>query len=172
MISFDGLYTREQLRRGLWLATHPRGLGLILRLAAALLVVGGLGFIAYGLISGQVTLGRVARTVVLLVLIGAWVVLPYVNAWQTANRSWRASGGAFGLSGTVGDGGLVLNRSDGRGNVDQPWDVFVRAHLEDDLVVLVGVDHTATILPRSFFSDEGDWHSFRQFVEFNVVTPS
>jgi len=171
MISFGGVYTRELLGEGLRLATHPRGRGLILRVVAAILVVGGLGFVAYGLITGEVTLAGAARTIFLLVLIGAWVVMPYFNAWQMANRSWRESGGAFGLSGTIGNDGIVLNRSDGGGSVDQPWDVFVRAHLEDELVVLVGVDRTATILPRSFFSDEGNWHSFRQLVEFNVVTP-
>ena len=171
MIAFDGLYTREQLGQGLRLATYPRGRSLILRVPAAILVVGGLGFIAYGLIAGELTMSRVARTLFMLVVIGLWVGAPYFNAWNTARRSWRASGGAFGLSGTVGDEGIVLNRSDGGGTIDQAWDAFVRAHVKDDLVVLVGVDRTATILPRSFFSDEGDWQSFRQLVEFNVVTP-
>jgi hypothetical protein len=172
MISFDGLYTRQQLGRGLRVATYPRGRSLVLRVPVALLVVGALGFIAYGLITGELTLARVARTLFLLAVIGLWVVAPYFNAWNTARRSWGAAGGEFGLAGTVGNEGLVLNRSDGGGTIDQPWDSFVRAHLQDDLAVLVGTDRTATILPRSFFSDENDWSSFRQMVEFNVVTPS
>ena len=169
MISFDGLYTREQLGRGLRLATYPRGLSLILRLPAALLVVGGLGFIVYGLLTDQLTAGRVARTLFMLVVVGAWVVMPFFNAWRMASRSWRASGGQFRLSGTIGDEGIVLQRS---GNsIDQKWDTFVRSYLQEDLVVLVGADRTATILPRAFFADEDDWHSFRQLVEFNVVIP-
>lgn len=110
------------------------------------------------------------RTIFMLVVIGIWVAAPHFNAWWMANRSWRASGGAFAMEGTAGNEGLVLNR--GERSVDQPWDSFVRSHLHEDLVVLVGTDRTATILPRSFFMDENDWNSFRQMVEFNVVTPS
>lgn len=166
MISFGGLYTREQLGRGLRLANYPRGRSLLLRVPAALLVVGGLGFIVYGLIVGDVDLARVARTSFMLLVIGAWVAAPYFNAWNTARRAF---GGEYGIGGRVGNEGIVLNRAGG--DVDQPWSAFVRAYLQEDLVVLVGADRTATILPRSFFSDENDWNSFRQMVQFNVVTP-
>lgn len=170
MISFDGRYTREQLGQGLRLAWHPRGRSLILRLLAAVLVIGGLAFVVYGLVTGELGLGQVARTLLLLVVIGLWIVAPYFNAWQTARRSWRDSEGVLRLGGTVSKEGIVLER-DGK-RVEQAWEAFVRAYLQEDLVVLVSVDRTTTILPRDFFADEGDWQGVRQMVEFNVVSPS
>jgi len=65
---------------------------------------------------------------------------------------------------------LSSSNASASGLVDK-WDGFLRALVRDDMVVLIGSDGLATILPRTFFATEEHWQQFRQLVRFNVVAP-
>lgn len=169
MISFGGTYTRQQWGRGLRLAMHPTGLGLIARLLALALVIGAIGLIVAGILRGEVAPTRLARTGFGALVLAVWALQPYIRAWRAAAQPWRGPGGAPSLKGIVTSEGIVSDAS-ATGAVEK-WDSFLRAHVRDDMVVLLGTDGLATILPREFFSSEDDWQVLRQMVEFNVLRP-
>ena len=170
MISFAGNYTKQQWSRGLRLAMYPTGRNLIFRLVGLGIILFFVGFIAYTLYQGEeVNWARLARPAVSVVLLGAWVSTPYVRAWRAAAEPWRGSSGHPGLKGVVTNEGIISN-APAAGSLDK-WDKFLRALVRDDMVVLVGSDGLATLLPRTFFATEEGWQQFRQLVQFNVVPP-
>jgi len=169
MIPFAGNYTRQQWSQGIRLAMYPTGRNLVFRLLGLGLILFLVGVIVYNAYQGeQVSWTRLARPVVSMLLLGAWVSPPYVRAWRTAAQAWRGTG-QLGLSGVVTDQGIVSNASSS-GQVDR-WDRVLRAIVRDDIVVLVEANGMATILPRTFFPSEDHWQRFRQLVQLSVVPP-
>lgn len=173
MIPFEGQYTRKQWRRGIQLAMRPTGRDMVLRLGASVLILASLGFIVISLLQGK-TQGadglRLVRLAISIALLGYWVLSPYLRARRIESRAWRASAGRLGLRGGANGEGLILKGASGAERMER-WDTFTRAHVRDDMVVLLGRNGVATILPRDFFPSEEDWQGFRQLVAFNVVEP-
>lgn len=170
MISFDGEYTREQWSRGIRLAMLPRGGALVLRLIAIAIALGAfvLFFVSY--LRGEVPdTARVIRTVLSATLLGLWGAVPYWRAWRASIAPWRTTGSRLSLKGTITEEGISSNAS-GSDGVDK-WESFLGAYIRDDMVVLLGSDGLATILPRTFFASDFEWQAFRHMVEFKVVPP-
>lgn len=170
MISFGGEYTRKQWGQGIRIAMHPTGRAFVLRLAALLLVLGVVIALLISVLQGEAPdsswIIRTAFSVALLVL---WAAVPYWRAWRAAVAPWRAAKGPLSLMGTITNEGIRSNASGG-GDGDR-WESFLAARTRQDMVVLIGADGLATILPRTFFASEFDWQAFRHMVEFKVVTP-
>lgn len=169
MIPFSGRYTREQWRKGLRLAMYPTGVGLVLRVLVSALILADVGALIASLLQGETSGLRLLRSGVSAAILAFWVCMPYLRASREETRSWRASAGHLSLAGVVTSEGILSNASAG-GDIEK-WDAFVRVHMRDDMVVLVGEDGLATILPRDFFATEDDWQTFRQLVTLNVVEP-
>lgn len=171
MIAFGGEYSKAQWSRGIRLAMYPRGWGLLLRLLAFGLFVGGLLILGVSYLQGEeLRTTKLLRVALSLLVLAAWAALPFWNAWRAATQPWRNRRGGPSLNGVVTSEGIKSSAT-GAGTVDK-WDTFLRAYLRDDTVVLVGSDGLATVLPREFFVTEDDWRGFRQLVEFNVVSPN
>jgi hypothetical protein len=170
MIPFGGVYTRQEWGRGIRLAMHPRGRGLVLRWVGLILSLMAIGFFAVAIVRGEATAPRLLRAAASLGIFVYWALPPYIRAWQAARRPFRGPAAGPSLRGVISGEGISSNASSPP-EIDK-WDSFLRAHVREDLVVLLGSDGLATILPRSFFATEDDWNAFREFVEFNVVVPS
>lgn len=170
MISFYGVYTRKQFFRGVRLARRLnrraffwRGLSILI----VLIVVGA--FIAIAVAGEEIPLSRLIRTGFTALLLLYWAISPFIGAWLAASRQWRKARGKLSLQGAVTDQGIVSNAPAPEA-VDK-WESFLKAYVRDDLVVLVGADGMATILPRAFFADDNAWAGFCQMVDFKVVRP-
>jgi hypothetical protein len=137
---------------------HPTGRALVLRLLALALVLADIGLITASLIQGKASVPRLLRHAVTIVLLGYWALQPYVRAWLAATRPWRAPTVIPSLRGVISSERIVSNASPA-GAVEKR-DTFLQARVRDDLVVLLGVDGLATILPRQFFATEDDWQGF------------
>lgn len=169
MIPFNGEYTKKEWSRGIQLAARPRGWAVVARLVALALVVLGVVLIVSSVVQGNVNGSRVVRLAISMVFLAGWAALPYFRAWRAQTAPWRRPEGPPRLRGVVTSDG-ILHDPEAGGTLDT-WDTLVRADVRDDLVVLIGADRLATVLPRSFFSSEQDWQSFRQMVDMNVVAP-
>jgi len=169
MIPFGGTYTKKQWSRGIHLAMYPTGRALVLRLLALVLVLAGAGLIVATLVQGEANVSRLVRLAVGIAFLGYWVLQLYVRAWREAARPWRGSAAQPSLKGVISGEGILSNAS--VTGVPETWDTFLRARVRDDLVVLLGADGLATVLPREFFATEDDWQGFRVMVDFNVVRP-
>lgn len=170
MIPFHGVYTRGQFFRGIRLALRPSRRALVLRGLGALIAFGVIGAYIVVAVSGEgIPTSRLIRTGITALFLLYWAVSPFVASWWAASRQWRKAGGQLSLRGVATDEGVISNALASEA-LDR-WENFLRAHMRADMVVLVGADGLATILPRTFFADEGAWSSFCQMVDFKVAPP-
>lgn len=170
MISFGGEYTREQWAKGIRIAMHPTGRALVLRLVALVLALGVAIVLLISVLQGEAPgTPRLIRTAISVTVLVLWAVAPYWRAWRAAIAPWRAAKGPLSLKGTITNEGVSSNAAGG-GGVDK-WESFLAARVREDMVVLIGSDGLATVLPRTFFASEFDWNAFRHMVEFKVVAP-
>ncbi len=166
MVEFGGTYTREEWLSGLGLAMRPSKRDLVLRLIAAIIAVTAIGLFAGSLLQGDRTHAtRTARTALTGVFLLAWAVWPYLKLRWIAMREWKALAGQGGLQGFATNEGLVTNAA----TKLEPWASFLKAIRRDDMIVLIGSDGLATILPRRFVATESAWQDLAQWVEFNVT---
>jgi hypothetical protein len=170
MISFGGVYTKDQFFRGIRLALHPGRRSLILRGIGVLIALAAIGAFIFSAATGEaVQTSRLVRTGIAALLLFYWALSPTIQSWRVATQQWRKSGSQMSLRGVITDEGIRSNAL--APDAMDKWDYFVRAHIRPDMAVLLGVDGLATILPRNFFANESDWMSFRQMVGFKVVVP-
>jgi len=149
---------------------YPTGRALALRLAALLVALGAVAIVLISILQGETPgTSRIVRMAFSATLLALWAALPYWRAWRATIAPWRAAGGHLSLKGTITNEGIRSNASEG-GNVDK-WESFLAARIREDMVVLIGSDGLATILPRTFFASDFDWQAFRHMVEFKVVAP-
>lgn len=170
MISFGGAYTRKQWGQGIRLALHPSGRGLVLRLLAMVLLAAWFFLLAVNYFQeGHLETPRLLRGFLTGAILVYWVGQPYFRAWRMANRPWQIKNNKPTLQGVVTDKGVTFNANGAWSHED--WSAYLRAFVREETVVLISNNGLLTILPRDFFANEGDWISFKQFVEFNVVAP-
>ncbi len=170
MIEFGGEYTRAQWRRGIHLAMYPTGRALYLRLLALAICLAGVIILGVGRLQGEALQpARALRTLFTLAALAVWAALPFFRAWRAAEQPWRRSAPRPSLRGVVTPEGI---RSNADAGVEEKWGAFLRARIREDIIVLISSSGLATILPREFFATEDDWRNVRQYVEFNVVSPS
>jgi hypothetical protein len=170
MIPFGGEYTKAQWARGMRLAMYPQGRGLFLRLLALAICLAGLGVLGVSYFQGnEAYVTRSLRVVWGVLLLAVWALLPFWQVWRISSQPWRGGRSGPSLKGIIKDEGIVFNAN--TSDTLEKWSAFLRAHVRDDTVVLIGSDGVATVLPRTFFATEDDWRMFRQLVEFNVVSP-
>ena len=152
------------------MALKPGRRALVLRGLGALIALGVIGATIVVAVSGEgIPAARFIRTGITALFLLYWAVSPLVASWWAASRQWRRAGGHLSLRGVATDAGVVSNALASEA-VDK-WENFLRAHVRADMVVLVGTDGLATILPHTFFADEGAWTSFCQMVDFKVAPP-
>lgn len=171
MIAFKGTYTPAQWRRGLQLASaNSRAFKLLQAIALALVLV-LFGILIYTYLStGQINASRWLRFLLSAGVILVWIVKPIWRTHQMANEPWKRSGHAPSLEGSVTTEGVLLLLAGNNSRLER-WLDYVKAVTREDIVVLIGQNARATIMPRDFFAKEDSWHSFRQMVSFNVVVP-
>lgn len=168
MVEFAGTYTREEWLTGLGLAMRPSKRDLVLRLLAALIALTGISLFAVSLWQGDRTQAtRTARTALTGAFLLVWAVWPYLRLRWIAMREWKALAGQGGLRGTATNEGVVTNAAPKL----EPWASFLKAIRRDDMIVLIGSDGLATILPRRFVATERAWQDLALWVEFNVTPP-
>jgi hypothetical protein len=70
--------------------------------------------------------------------------------------------------GTAGDAGIHLETAYTK--TDLPWDVFLRAKIGKDVVLLYAstVSNQVQLFPREFFASETDWNAFVELVRQRV----
>lgn len=100
---------------------------------------------------------------------GSYTKEQWSRGLRAAAEPWRGADRHPSLKGVITNEGILSNAS-ASGSVDR-WDRFLRAFVRDDMVVLVGSDGLAILLPRTFFATEDDWQQFRQLVRFNAIPP-
>lgn len=170
MIPFGGEYTKAQWSRGMRLAIYPQGRGLFLRLLVCAICVASFVIFAVNYFQGnEMDSIRSLRTLFLSLILAVWALSPFWQAWRASREPWQHGRKGPHLKGTIQEEGIVSNAN--ISGEPEKWGNFLRAHVRDDIVVLISQHGTATILPREFFATEADWWGFRQFVEFNVVEP-
>lgn len=70
------------------------------------------------------------------------------------------------ISGRATDAGVFLETE--RSHADLPWEVFLKARIAKDIVLLYQSNQTYNALPREFFASDADWYAFLDLVRHRV----
>ena len=137
-----------------------------LRVVFAILILIALGGLVFSYISGDpLSESRTLRTLVQVVVLGYFVVQPYVASRQLIQR---LSAGSQTMMGVITPLGVTYR--DGAGNqiVEYPWNSYYHIYKADGLIVLSTAESRISIFPSSLFKNEQDWNNFLEYVDSRV----
>ena len=121
------------------------------------------GFIIFPLIHGQSPDPTVYLPALFIVGFFAFTLFVWGPKKQLQSKLLQGL-----YQGTVGDAGVHLETTYTK--TDFPWDVFVRAKIGKDVVLLYAsaVSNQVQLFPREFFTSETDWTAFVELVRQRV----
>jgi YcxB-like protein len=99
-----------------------------------------------------------------LALIGFFVYSVFVSGPRKVLESHKLLQDPF--SGRITDSGVHLETP--HSQADLPWDVFFRAKIGKDLVLLYQSIQLFNVFPREFFASDADWQAFLEVVRRHV----
>lgn len=156
-LPFRGHYDQATVNRAVALATQPPRRAMRLRWG---LLGGWLLVVVY--LAAPVLLNpspeasaRLTRPLLVLLILTAFAVYPYLKTLSLARRLWRKPGMQAERAGALTDQGLVYRARDGDRLLE--WSQFTQRRQAPDLIVLTTASGAITILPRRFFTDDDDW---------------
>ncbi len=160
-IPFQGRFDESMLRRSTVTALRPARGRLLLFLFMVALFVWGL--IIFPLIHGESLDPKSYLPILLVAGFFAFVLFGWGPKKQLQNKLLQGR-----YEGTVGDAGLHLETPYSK--ADLPWDVFIRAKIGKDVVLLYSsaISNQVQLFPREFFASETDWNAFVELVRQRV----
>ncbi|HKJ27744.1 MAG TPA: hypothetical protein VJ965_08910 [Anaerolineales bacterium] len=168
-IPYQGQYEKKQYLKGVYRALRPKTwvsilrFGLFLVFFVLLLGVMIAEFNGDGLQINEVA--RLVRHTLTLIILAYVSFYNSIRIYQKANKLWKDPITPAIRSGVVSNQGISF-----RSNTQQ-WNQFIKKDVQDDMVVLLTINHQFAIFPRSFFSSDSDWNRFVQLVEAKVIEP-
>ena len=164
-IRFNGSLDLATIRRAVGLIGKSPLWAVILRAALAILVVLVLGDAVFSIVTKEdVSTGRLIRNVLSSLVIGYFVIQPYLASRQLFKA---LSSGSQQQTGIITALGISYNVGASR-SVDYAWNDFYHVFKADDLIVLATADSRISILNRSLFATEQDWKYFVQYADTRV----
>lgn len=155
MVQFKGTLTPQLYRRAI------RSHGPAAPWFAVLLLLAGI----VGMVRG-VTADNSNAVSVPAGVITAGVLL-LLAPWFTAWRVFRTNAILRdGFAGTAGEDGFAAQSAYGTSNI--PWEKFYQSVIEPEMVLLYLSAQQFWLLPRSFFTTDGEWNEFRTLVAQRV----
>jgi hypothetical protein len=161
-IPFQGQLDESMLRRSTVTALRPtRGRLLFIACWGLALVW---SFIVLPLTHGQSL--DLTLLIPVLVFVGLMLYLTFVWGPRKQMRTNKLAQGP--RTGTIGEEGVHIETSYSK--ADFPWDVFTRAKIAKDLVLLYNsaVGSAVHPFPREFFASEMDWNGFVELVHRRI----
>ena len=161
-IKFSGRYTERDFQKGMALMQW-RGSKAIGIIATVLLLLQLLMVIFSALFTQGQILTLVAGTIwlflMLFFLAGFFWWLPMFRARQLMKAPlFRGS-----ITGSASDEALEIHSDVSEGRTR--WDAFVQYRMSDEVILLYQNNSAASIIPRSFFASDEDWHDFGKLVQ-------
>jgi hypothetical protein len=169
-INFCGQYDKKSFYRAIVLADRPTKRNRVLYVIFAIILVGLIvAMIVDILLNGIRETGqlRLVRLLFSLATVSYVLLSPYIRSWRTASRLWRDSSIQVPLNGSVTSSGFLYKSSCSQ--KEYKWMQFSKKLIGPEMVVLLTVDGTISILLRCFFESDADWERVTQLVDFNVV---
>lgn len=170
-IEFQGLYTRDDIFKGVKLANQPTRRQATIRIGLSFLVITLFVILAIGTAVDQpessFEIVRSIRHFIMLPVLLYFLLLPYISSYSAAVTLWKHPLMRHPQNGSVTSQGITLI-STIRGQTETTWEKFAKKKMTDGLIVLVSDDGVLSLLPRHFFKTETDWSTARKLVDYKV----
>lgn len=165
-IEFLGQLEEKAIRQAVKLMSKASFWMVALRVVFAILILIALGGLIFSFLSGDpFSESRVLRIVVQVLVLGYFVVQPYIASHQLFKR---LSAGRQNMTGLITPVGVIYKIDGSSRTIEYPWSGFYHLYKSDDLVVLSTADSRISILPSSLFKNEQDWNNFLEYVDSRV----
>ena len=169
-LPFHGRYDQATVNEAVALATQPARWNTLLRWGLFLVYLPIFIYLALPLLqapaSSAAGTSPLFRPLLVLILLLAFAITPYLNTFRLARGLWRQPSIQGDRSGAVTAKGIAFPAHDGERVLE--WSQFTRRRQTPDLIVLVTAKGGITIFPRRFFADDEAWGRFQQQVEQKV----
>jgi hypothetical protein len=161
-IEFHGQYDKTTFFKAVALANRQSQRSRIFRyfligIAIIFLVINVFNFFARGSQNPNDILSVALSAIILLYFIFGVRLTTYT----LASRLWKSDSVHQEQIGTITEEGITY-RPD---TTAIPWERFSRGHSVEDMQLLMTDDGLLSIFPRSFFNNDEDWKTFRNWVE-------
>ena len=133
----------------------------LIGIAAIFLVINAFNFFARGGQNSNDILSVVLSAIILLYFIFGVRLTTYA----LASRLWKGEGVHQEQAGTVNEEGITYHPD----TIIIPWERYSRGHSTEDMQLLMTEDGLLSIFPRSFFTSDEDWKTFRNWVDTRIV---
>jgi hypothetical protein len=87
-----------------------------------------------------------------------------LTTFALATRLWKGEGVHQPQSGTINEEGITYHPD----TTSVPWERYGRGQSTEDMQLLMTEDGLLSIFPRSFFSSDEDWKTFRNWVDTRI----
>jgi hypothetical protein len=167
-IEFEGIYTKAQYFRGVYLARKPSSGSTAMRVGGFVVFTGLLIALAVMTFQDDPSAFRVSKLfqyVFTDLVLGFVIFRPYINSYQTASRLWNDRLTQDWIKGTVTSQGISV------GTYHETWDRYNFMRIAEDMVVLLSADRIMLLLLRDFFKSEENWKRVVKLIEKKVVEP-
>ncbi len=164
-IQFHGQFDKPTFFKAVALANRQNRRSMILRyaltgIAALFLVVNLYNFFTRGSQTGNDILSVALSLIILLYFIFS----VRLTTQALANRLWKSEGVHQEQIGTITEEGVTYQPD----TTAIPWERYGRGQSADDMQLLMTDDGLLSIFPRSFFSSDEDWKTFRGWVDTKI----
>ena len=165
-IEFQGQLKENEIKKAVALISKASMWMFALRVLLVILILVSLGGVVYSSFSGDpLSESRVLRLIFQVLILGYFVVQPYIASRQLFKR---LSAGSQNMTGSITPIGVVYRVASSGRTIDYPWSGFYHIYKADDLVVLSTADSKISIFPSSLFNNEQDWNNFLEYVDTRV----
>jgi hypothetical protein len=166
-IEFHGQFDKPTFFKAVALANRQSQRTIIIRyiligIAAVFLVVNVFNFFTSGSQNSNEILSVVLSVIILLYFIFGTKLTTYA----LASRLWKSEAVHQEQVGTVTEEGITYHPD----TTAIPWERYSRGHSTEDMQLLLTDDGLLSIFPRSFFSSDEDWKTFRSWVDTKIST--
>ncbi len=165
-VEFRGQFDKQTFFKAVALANRQSQRSTLFRyvligIAALFLVINIFNFFARGSQNSNDILSAGLSAIILLYFIFGVRLTTYT----LATRLWKGEGVHQEQAGTINEEGITYQPD----TTSVPWGRYGRGHSTEDMQLLMTDDGLLSIFPRSFFSSEEDWKTFRNWVETRIT---
>jgi len=164
-VEFHGQFDKATFFKAVGLANQQGKRSMIIRyvligIAALFLVINTFNFFARG---GQNS-ADIMSVLLSIVIVLYFIFGTRLTTYTLAARLWKGEGIHQQQSGTINEQGIIYHP-----DTDiVAWERYSRGQSTADMQLLMTEDGLLSIFPRSFFSNDEDWKTFRNWVDTRI----
>jgi hypothetical protein len=160
-VNFSGIYKKNELLESLKIHSIRSKVEIIIRIIGITFVI--LAYIFYFTITTDIDLNTIFGITLPLIIIIYVFARPFVMPYEAISKLMKDKDVQGTISGFASNDVFVWKTS--LSSSDTKWEVFKKAEIRENLVMLYQGNNSFFMIPKYFFKNETDWQNFITLVQ-------